>query len=523
MCQRQLGLLCVSAAIVWTVFFPAAAAGQLLVADYSYSIGEYKLDGTANSFSFSTASSPSGMAFGSGSDLFVVSENSGSVLRYNWLTGSYLGSFDTGLSGLGGVLYDNSNNTVYASEFDNYSGHRIVKCNATTGAQIGTLDVGTSMDLSDMALGADGSLYVSGFWDGNVYKGSTTGGFSALALAQGSLSGSSGLVFDKAGNLDVVGMLTSNVFQFSSAGTAVGSLIAQGGGGLNFPSDIVVDPDGNLLVSSMNDWSANGFIGKYNPTDGSAINAGFITSLAKPTAMLVEPAVWTGGAAGINGWKNAANWRGTQPTYPLPVIFGAVSGGHTATSNDYDAGTQFKGITFIAGATQYTLQGNAVKLGGPVVNQSSSDQEIDFAMELVNGGGAFDTGDRKLTVGGAISGDGSLAKKGGGTLALAGALTYTGATDIQAGTLQIDTGASTALGDISGAGTLEIGNGTTLSADSVVVNTLTLGPGCTLVINALPAGPSGFNHIRAVPEPGAMTLLAAALGGLVFLSRRRKT
>jgi autotransporter-associated beta strand protein len=512
MCKWHLYRTYLSAGMLCVVLFPTAAAGQLLVGDYSYGINEYKLDGSAGGISFSATSSPSGMAFGQGTDLFVVSQSSGSVLRYNWLTESYLGSFDSGLVGLGGVLYDNASNTVYATEFNSYTGHRIAEINATTGAQIGTLDVGTSMDLSHMALGTDGSLYVSGFWDGNVYKGSATGGFSALPAAQGSLSGTSGLVFDAAGNLDVVGMLTFNVFQFNSGGAAVGDLISATGG-LSFPSDIVVDPDGNLLVSNMGDWNQNGFIGKY-ATDGSVVNAALITVPAKPTAMLVEPAVWTGGAAGINGWKNADNWRGTPPTYPLPIIFGAVAGGHTANSNDYDPGTQFKGITFIAGASHYSLQGNAIKLGGPVVNQSSSDQEIDVAMELVNGGGTFDTGDQKLTIIGAISGDGSLVKKGAGTLALNGSLTYAGATNIQAGTLQIDTGVSTSLGDISGAGTLGIGSGTTLIADSVAVNTLTLASGSTLVISAVAGGPSAVGGITTVPEPGAAAMLLA--GGLLF-------
>ena len=145
-------------------------------------------------------------------------------------------------------------------------------------------------------------------------------------------------------------------------------------------------------------------------------------------------------------------------------------------------------------------------------------------MELVLGGGSFDTGDQNLTVGGLISGNGSLVKEGSGTLKITGGLTYTGPTDIEAGTLQIDTGVSTALGDITGTGTLAIDDKTTLSVDSVDVNTLTLGAGSTLVINALPGGPSGYAGIRAVPEPGGVALLAAAaLAQTCILRRRRKT
>ena len=244
---------CVLIGIAWIVFFPMSAAGQLLVAI----LGPTRFPNTISTaliprFCSSTPSSPSAMAIGSGTDLFVASQNTGTVFRYNWLTGGSSGTLDTGLDGLGGLLYDNASNALYVSEFNNYTGHQIIKYNATTGAQIGTLDVVTSMDLADMALGADGSLYVSSFWDGTVYKyNSTAGTFSPLTGTPGVLYGANGLVFDSSGKLDVVGMLTNNVFQFNSSGTPVGELVPAASGGLSFPSDIVIDPDGNLLISSM--------------------------------------------------------------------------------------------------------------------------------------------------------------------------------------------------------------------------------------------------------------------------------
>ncbi len=122
-------------------------------------------------------------------------------------------------------------------------------------------------------------------------------------------------------------MITHNVYQFDSGGTAVGELVPVAGGGLNFPSDIVIDPDGNLLVSNMGDDKADppisGYIGKYNLTTGAAINSSFITfsgsTLVQPTAMLIEPyGVWTGGAAGTAGRARrigAARPRSIRPPY----------------------------------------------------------------------------------------------------------------------------------------------------------------------------------------------------------------
>jgi autotransporter-associated beta strand protein len=526
---------CILIGILWIVFSPMSAAGQLLVADrIKDQILEYNLDGTSTGFSVSTPSTPSAMAFGSGSDLFVASEATGTVYRYNWLTPNNPDPINTGLNGIGGLLYDNASNTLYVSEYNGFTGRRIVKYNATTGAQIGVLDVGdAAQDLADMALGTDGSLYVSSYWDGKVYKGnSNTGNFSALSGISGMLQGASGIVLDSSDKLniklDVIGMWTNNVIQCKSDGNSGHELVPMSGGGLDWPSDIVIDPDGNLLISSIGYDTPNGYIGKYDSTTGTEIEPSpFITfsESTQPTALLIEPAVWTGGAAEIDSWTNAANWRGTPPVYPLPIIFGVATGGHVTNFNDYASLTQFNGITFATGAPQYTLQGNAIKLGGPVVNQSANDQEIDLDMQLVPGGGSFDTGDqKKLTIGGLISGDGSLIKKGSGTLTITGGLTYTGLTDIQAGTLQINTGISTALANITGAGALVIDNTTTLSANSVAVGTVTIGAGSTLVINALPGGPEAFTELKAVPEPGNMALLAtAALAQIAFLSRRRKT
>ena len=127
---------CVLIGIAWIVFFPMSAAGQLLVADFGTNqISEYNLDGTYSKVLLSTPSSPSAMAIGSGTDLFVASQNTGTVYRYNWLTGGSSGTLDTGLAGVGGLLYDNASNTLYVSEFNNYTGHQIIKYNATTGGK----------------------------------------------------------------------------------------------------------------------------------------------------------------------------------------------------------------------------------------------------------------------------------------------------------------------------------------------------------------------------------------------------
>jgi hypothetical protein len=62
-------------------------------------------------------------------------------------------------------------------------------------------------------------------------------------------------------------------------------------------------------------------------------------------------------------------------------------------------------------------------------------------------------------------------------------------------------------------------------AQSIVADTLTIGAEATVEIKAIPDGVTADADLKAVPEPGAMALLATAgsLAPLVFLSRRRKT
>jgi autotransporter-associated beta strand protein len=515
--------------ISWIVFFPMSAFGQLLVSDYfSNQVLEYNLDGSSRGVFQAPSpptyiSSPAGMAFGNGTDLFVSSLATGEVLRYNWATGAYLGVFASVPNGPSGLLFDRAKNLLYVSEYGGGSGNEIDCYSASSGTNpIAQFGYAQGAQYAGMAMGSDGKLYVSDWSDGKIMIFDPANNYSAGDPIEATyLYNPNGLVFDPSGYLYVAGMGLSNVYKFNSSGAMVGNgpLVS----GLNWPSGIAIDPDGNLIVSSMGDYTVNGYIDKYDSTTGAPINPNskFITfsESTQPTALLVEPALWTG-SAGIY-WNNSANWHGTPPVYQGDIRFGAVKTGGYITNNNFDQWTQFNGITFIsdANASSYTLQGNAIKLGGPVVNQSANDQEIDLAMELVPGGGAFDTGGHNITVGGLISGAGSLTKKGGGTLSLVGGVSYSGSTTVTEGTLDI-------AGPLCNSPTIDVeGAGSELLAQSIVADTLTIGAGATVVIKAIPEGPLCLQSIQAVPEPGTMALLLTlgAMAPLIFLPRRRKT
>ena len=96
-----------------------------------------------------------------------------------------------------------------------------------------------------------------------------------------------------------------------------------------------------------------------------------------------------------------------------------INGGTLAVNADANLGNSSGGLAFGGGTLQF--------LSGFATNR---------AVTLNAGGGTFDTNGNGATLAGAIFGVGGLTKIGAGTLTLSGAGTYSGATAVNAGTLQ---------------------------------------------------------------------------------------
>ena len=92
------------------------------------------------------------------------------------------------------------------------------------------------------------------------------------------------------------------------------------------------------------------------------------------------------------------------------------------------------------------------------------------------------------------------------------------------GTLTFSLGGSAQLANISGTGTLGVGDGlapSILTADSIQTGVLTIAAGSTVTIAALPGGPqSAAASLSSVPEPSTLALLIAAAAGIIFYLRR---
>ena len=185
--------------------------------------------------------------------------------------------------------------------------------------------------------------------------------------------------------------------------------------------------------------------------------------------------IWDGGGAD-SLISNGLNWNSnTSPRSGDTLSFA----GSVQVAPNLASDLSVSGLNFASGAASFTLSGNkkyTISSAG-ITNNSTSLQTIGNQIAIASSqswnaasGGLNLTGlsslgnksSRTLTINGTnntalagiISGSGNLTKTGTGILTLSGSNTYSGLTDLSAGTVIV--GSSTAVGT----GTLQLGNGT---------------------------------------------------------------
>jgi autotransporter-associated beta strand protein len=179
-------------------------------------------------------------------------------------------------------------------------------------------------------------------------------------------------------------------------------------------------------------------------------------------------------------------------------------GGASATIAWGTADTGFNGKTLILGTATAT---HTVDLQNPIDLGN-----IVRTVQVDNGSAPIDAKMSGLL---SNSSGGGLTKTGAGTLLLTGANTYDGTTTVQAGALEIG-------GALSGSGNTLVDVNASLTADSIVQDTLTIGAGGSVTIREVPfSGGAGGAGASPVPEPGTWALLGIGLLSLLAFRRRR--
>jgi fibronectin-binding autotransporter adhesin len=396
---------------------------------------------------------------------------------------------------------------------------------------------------SSLTKAGTGTLVLSGT---NTYTGTTTintgtvqlGASGVLAttsnvnIAGGTLNlnGKSNQVgnlsFSNGGTLDFGASAGNNSFVFNNIGSASGVLTINNYVGPDssiFPAAGSGDFFGTLTptiaAATLNQIYFSGYgTGSLENTVTTAdgIGAGTAYRIA-PTAVVWSNYVWVSNAS--QNWTTAngdrTNWsnqvrnnsyadfgmynpasQGTKGTQFNPIVMAPLTmigiRFDSAATNSYTIGSDSAstltmsngtGLAFVQQQSTFaqTLSPNAIALGSNTV---------------------FDvTGSGSLTVGAPISGAHSLTKTGtGGTLFLTNANTYSGGTDIQTGTVQIQNAGAL------GTGAATVSNGATLQ----ISNT-----GVTAVANTFNISGTGTGNNGAIENVAGSNTLSGAitLGG----------
>lgn len=288
----------------------------------------------------------------------------------------------------------------------------------------------------------------------SVIVGNISGDVASISLNGGRISGLNTFLGNAAGSTGKATVTsgtwtTANIFYVGTAGS--GELLINGGLVSDSVGFIAFNPGmlGTARITSGT-WSHSNYLAVGDQGEGRLVIDGGLVSNSNGYVGL---GAGGSGTATVNGGTWATTnilTVGGQGQGTLTIVGGIVSSGTVLLAET--AGSQGT-LNLGAGGTMGTLQ-TAVVTGG------TGSAKVNF-----NHTGA-------VSFGAKLEGSLAVAKLGSGTLTLTGSSTYTGGTDVQAGTLILtDIGATQS---VLGSGTVRIGAGATLSGVGTILGDTTL-------------------------------------------------
>ena len=409
----------------------------------------------------------------------------------------------------------------------------LISISTSAGAITSLGLAGGTMDVSGGTVSADGNIVV-GSGQGGVFNQSgglvTCGGSLSLGyLFQGSHGTGGGTANLSGGTLDLSqpgangnlynGYANSSTVNISGSATVIVPTFNMGYGSLGYSNSAIV----NTLNLNGGTLQTNAIVNSFNGIDTNTVNfnGGLLISAGGNLNLLtgLTNAFVLAGGARIND--------GGYSIFISQNLQSGVShdGGLTksgpgtlflAGSNNYNGGTQVQegvlqvGNSSALGVGGLAANGGTLDLEGNSVTVNS----LSGAAGIITDYGFFG-GTTTLTVnqatnttfGGQII-DGAtnlvaLSLTGSGRLTLTGTDSYTGGTTVSGGALIVANA-----GGLANGSSLTVGDASAFAPAPVVPSS---------------AGGSGLNAaIAAVPEPGTLALLAAALGGAAVYRRFRQ-
>ncbi|QDV86729.1 NHL repeat protein [Stieleria magnilauensis] len=232
------------------------------------------------------------MIFGADGLLYVTAFDTSNVQRFNPVTGMFVDEFV--MSGSGGM--DQADGIAFGPDGNLYvSSHRndnVLRYDGTTGAFIDEFVVAGAGGMDHaafLAFGTDGNLYVASERTDRILRfDGTTGAYidDFIDFQSGGLTDSASFGFGPDGKFYVVSTVTDEVLRYDATGTFLDVFITAGLGGLDDPEGLAFGPDGLVYVTSRGNDNVLRFDASGNFVDEYIASA---AGLSRPRAFAFSP------------------------------------------------------------------------------------------------------------------------------------------------------------------------------------------------------------------------------------------